>query len=136
MNTRRFKLAVGLATILLTVMACEFSVSTANFADAFMAADADGSQRTSAFGPSDIFYAIVDLANAPDDTEVKAVWFGMELEGAEAETQITETSLTTGDGRLVFNLENEAGFIWPNGTYRVDLYLNGELETSLEFTVQ
>lgn len=131
------KLFVAVAVIGLAIMACEVNVSTANFADAYMAADAEGTQHTSTYGPYDIFYAVVDLANAPDDTEVKAVWTAIEVDPQDVSgTQINETSILSGDGIVFFNLENNPEFYWPSGTYQVELYLNGALETTLDFSVQ
>jgi hypothetical protein len=39
-----------------------------------MATDEDGSNRTTVFSQEAVFYAMVDLKNAPDDTKLKAVW--------------------------------------------------------------
>jgi len=116
------------------MLACGFSVSTASIDDAWMAADEEGSQRTTAFPQDATFYAIVDLANAPDDTTVRAAWTAVEVEGTDPDTAIDETELTTGSGNLVFQLNNEN--LWPAGRYKVDLYLNDELDRTLEFEVQ
>jgi len=130
------KLVLFLGIIALTALACGFSVSTANFADAYMAKDPDGNERTTVYAPEDVFYAIVDLANAPEDTVVRSVWFVVDAEGEEPNTMIDDVSVTSGDARLTFDLTNQEGFIWPAGQYRVDLYLNDELKTSLSFEVQ
>jgi len=134
MKTRRIYPAIAALITLATILSCGFSVSTANISDAWMAADEEGSQRTTTFAQDATFYAIVDLANAPDDTTVKAAWTAVEVEGTDPNTFIDETELTTGDGNLVFNLTNNN--LWPVGHYKVDLYLNEELDRTLEFDVQ
>ncbi len=136
MKNKTLKLALILGVVALTALACGFNFSTANFADAFMAKDADGTERSTVYSGGDTFYAIVDLANAPDDTTVRAVWFVVDAEGEEPNTMIDDVSITSGDARLTFDLTNQEGFIWPVGQYRVDLYLNDELKTSLNFEVQ
>lgn len=133
---KKIAFVIILATLALSVAACEFSFSTANISDAYMAADPDGAQRTTSYAPDATLYAIVELANAPDDTVVKASWYAVSVEGVEPNFLIDEATITGGDARLTFDLQNEAGFIWPTGSYRVDLYLNDELNTSLEFQVQ
>ena len=125
---------IAALALLAAMAACSFSASTANIADAWTAADEAGSQRTTVFAQDATFYAIVDLANAPDDTTVKAAWTAVEVEGADPNTAIDETELTTGSGNLVFQLNNNG--LWPVGRYKVDLYLNGELDRTLEFDVQ
>lgn len=134
MNKRNLLLIVLLAAFTLT--ACEFSVSTANIPEAYMAADADGAQPTTTYAPDATFYAIVTLANAPEDTTLAAAWYAVNAEGVEPNFLIDEVSLTGSDGIYTFDLTNEAGFIWPSGSYRVDLSLNGEPDRSLEFSVQ
>ena len=128
------KIFLALSVILLTMLACQFSASTANIADAKMAKDAEGQQPTTVFAQGDVFYALVQLRNAPDDTTMKAVWTAVEAEGTDPNFKIDETSLTSGDDDLQFNLTNSG--LWPVGKYKVDLYLNDKLDRTLEFTVE
>jgi hypothetical protein len=74
------------------------------------------------------------LPNAPDDTKVKAVWTAVSVEGADPNTLIDQTELTSGGGALTFNLSNAGP--WPTGQYKVELYLNDKLDRTLEFQVQ
>ena len=136
MTTRVSKPFVLAAAFALTlfILACGFNVSTANIADAWMATDESGSTRATSYGPSDTFYAIVDLRNAPDTTNLKAVWIAVNVEGASANQVINETSGTMGSGLLHFKLTND-GF-WPNGQYKVDIYLNDKLDKTVTFEVR
>lgn len=136
MQSKMFKPFVALSILLVLSLACGFSFSTANISNAFMSLDEAGTQPTTVYPDDATFYAVVELANAPDDTVVRAEWYAVNAEGEEPNTFIGEFSLTSGDGQLVFNLTNEPGLLWPDGTYRVDLFLNDELATSLEFQVQ
>jgi len=134
MKREKLLLALAAGVLVLSALACGFSASTANFRNAFLTLDPESDVETTVFPQDSVFYAIVELANAPDDTTVGAVWSVVEVEGVEGETVIDEAELTTGDGRITFNLTPES--LWPIGTYKVDLYLNGELERTLEFQVQ
>jgi hypothetical protein len=98
-----------------------------------MSADPDGAQTTTVYDQDDIFYAIVELANAPDATTVTAVWIAVDIEGTDPNTTLDEVVATSGDTVLTFDLTNN--LLWPLGQYRVDIYLNDELNTSLEFEV-
>jgi hypothetical protein len=120
----------------LTLTAAECSFSTANIAQAFMSADPDGSTPTTVYTSDAVFYAIADLANAPEDTTVKAQWFAVNAADTESNFFIAEASIQSSDDRITFDLTNEAGMLWPSGSYRVDLYLNDKLDRSLEFRVQ
>jgi hypothetical protein len=121
-------------SLLAAAIACGFSVSTARITNAFMATDPDGDAPVQAYFPEETFYLIVDVANAPDDTQVRAVWTAVDVEDTDPDTVIDEAELETSDGRLTFDLTNND--LWPAGLYKVDIYLNDALERTLEFEVQ
>ena len=129
-------LPVCAAFLLLALTACSFSASTANISEAKMARDTHGKQPTKTFSPNEPFYCIVELSNAPDDTEVRAVWTAVKAEGADPNTNIDEAKATSGSGQLQFNLSNKGP--WPIGDYKVDLYLNdaNEPTKTLKFEVR
>ena len=100
-----------------------------------MARDAAGEDLTTTFAPGDTFYCLVQLANAPGETKVKAVWSAVEVQGVEPNRKIDEVEVATGSGPIQFNLTNKTG-AWPTGRYKVDLYLDGKLDRTLEFSVE
>jgi len=119
----------------LLLTGCEFSASTANIASAVMATDEAGTNETAVFAPNDTFYAIIELANAPDETELKAAWTAVNVgEAAEPNLLIDEVTLETGSGQAIFDLANDG--LWPSGQYKVELFLDGEPDRTLDFIVQ
>ena len=133
MSVRRAILLL-LVVPLLLLAACEFSASTANIGSAILARDEAGTEPTTAFSPTDTFYLLVELNNAPDDTTVRAVWYAVDVgDVAPANTLIDEATLTSGSATLTFDLVSDTQ--WPPGTYRVELYLNDELSQTLDFSV-
>jgi hypothetical protein len=134
MNVRRAILLLLVVPLMVLLAACEFSASTANIASAILARDEAGTEPTTNFSPTDTFYLLVDLANAPDDTAVRAVWYAVDVgDVAPANTLIDEATLTSGSATLTFDLVSDTQ--WPPGTYRVELYLNDELNQTLDFSV-
>jgi serine protease Do len=131
-----FLYRLALMSMALWLAACsggKGSVSTANIANASLSTDEAGAQRSTAFGPDDVVYLTVGLANAPDDTKVKAVWTAVDAEGAAANTVLDDAELTSGSATLTFDLKNDNP--WPAGSYKVDLYLNDKLDRTLTFGV-
>lgn len=133
MNKRLLQLAMVLAAFLLAALACEFSASTAKIEDAWLAHDQAGEQPTIIFAQDEVVYCVVELANAPDDTRVKVVWTAVQVEGEEPNTYLYENELTSGSATLYFELSNSQ--LWPVGQYKADVYLNDELDRTLDFTV-
>lgn len=134
MNNKKWSFLLVLAVLLLASLACNFGASTANIKEAKMYRDSEGTQATTTFTPQDTFYCIVELANAPDDTKVKAVWTAVDVEGNEPNTPIDEAEMEYGSGTLTFDLTNNGP--WPAGKYKVEIYLNDKLDRTLEFSVQ
>jgi serine protease Do len=135
---RKLILRVALLSLLVWLVACgsdggEISLSTANITDARLTKDETGAQTTSTFAPGDTFYLLVDLANAPDDTKVKAAWTAVNVTGADPNTILDDVELTNGSGTLTFDLVNNGS--WPAGEYQVELFLNGESVRTLPFRV-
>ena len=52
----------------------------------------------------------------------------------EFQTQTLDITEESFSGTIYFQLSNDEG--WPTGQYKVDLYLNGTLAQSAEFSVQ
>jgi hypothetical protein len=130
----RWPLAAVLLATLVSMLACGGSFSTANIQRAWLSSDGSGAPETTEFSQDETFYCLVELANAPDDTTLKAVWTAISAEGTDPNFLIDESELTTGDGTVTFNLTNDG--LWPIGTYKVDLYLNGEIDRALTFEVR
>lgn len=134
MNKSSLRLGLAVFALILASLACSFSASTASIKEAKMARDNEGTQPTTTFSPTDTFYCVAELANAPDDTKVKASWTAVEVDGEQPNTSIDQAELTSGSGTLHFKLSNNGP--WPAGKYKVDLYLNDKLDKTLEFSVQ
>ena len=119
----------------------EVSFTTANLSDVHMATSVDQDtmapiETTTTYTPeSPIFYCTVRLANAPDDTEIKAEWIFLEGELDVTDYVIYEDMITTGgEGYVVFSLQ--ADTLWPRGDYRVILYVDDKESQSIDFTVE
>ena len=134
MKLNRWPLAAVLMATILSLLACGGSFSTANIQRAWLSPDSSGAPETTQFSQDETFYCLVELANAPDETTLKAVWTAISAEGTDPNLLIDESELTSGDGTITFNLTNDQ--LWPVGTYKVDLYLNGELDRALTFEVR
>lgn len=130
------KLPILLAMLALTVsiLACGGSISSANISDAWLANDAEGNNHTTTFSQSDVMHLFIELKNAPDDTELEVNWIAVSAEGVDPNFVINESSYKSSDDTVHFDLSNDN--LWPVGSYKADVYLNGSLDRSLTFDVQ
>jgi hypothetical protein len=95
-----------------------------------------------ALDPTNVFpnnatvHAVVAMKNAPSHTEFKAVWHAHDLNGAaDCNSKLDEyQTITNGTRNLDFMLKPESTL--PAGTYWVEIYVNGTLDTVAHFSVK
>ena len=135
MKNNRTSFFSMIVVLVILTLACSFSASTAKITDAYTARDKNGtSEATKVFSQNEVFYALVTLANAPDDTVTKAVWYAVDAEGIEKNSVIDEAEFTSSDQEIAFDLSSDR--LWPVGSYKVEIYLNDKLNQTLEFSVE
>lgn len=119
-------------------LACAAFNRELGLSNARMAFDQDGQNVTSTFSPTDVFYVVADLANAPRGTKIDAKWIAVNAADTDPNLEFQTQTLDITDerftGNIYFQLSNDAA--WPAGQYRVDLYLNDALAGSVEFSVE
>jgi hypothetical protein len=135
MKSNRAPFFIAVIAFVLVTLACGASFSSANISDAWMATDESGDTRVATYSAEAVFFAMVQLNNAPDDTTLKAVWMVVEAEEIEPNFVINETEFTSSDGLVHFQLENKE-YLWPVGQYKVEIYLNDSLDKTLTFEVR
>jgi len=132
MKKRNLMVILGLVVLALASVACEFNATTANIKDAYLVTDEASGTKTTSYTQDQPFLFVVEQANAPDDTKVKAVWYSVDEAGKA--TQFVEKEMVTGGSPVNFTATNNGP--WPVGNYKVELYLNDKLNKTVEFAVQ
>ena len=106
---------LGVLSLVVSSLACAFGNTELSLTNLRMAFDQDGNNPTTTFSSTDVFYAVADLNNAPQGTQVEARWTAVNAADTEPnlefQTQtldITEESFT---GTIYFQLSSDDG--WP-----------------------
>lgn len=122
--------------LILASLACNFNLGQTELDSATMARDKQGKNRTTHFASEDEFYVVFDLKNAPNDTQVRTVWYAVAVEGIEPNTKLGEQEIETGSGPSYFSLANaQRNTLWALGKYRAEVYIDGEKVETLDFEV-
>jgi hypothetical protein len=134
----KFVVLLAMVSLVVSSLACAFGNTELGLTNLRMAFDQDGNNPTTTFSSTDVFYAVADLANAPQGTQVEARWTAVNAADTEPnlefQTQTLDITEESFSGTIYFQLSNDDG--WPAGQYKVDLYLNGTLAQTAEFSVQ
>ena len=136
---RKLPVLLAIMALLVATLACSLGSTEMSLENLRLAFDEDGESPTTVFDPSDIFFAVSDLENAPAGTVVEAKWIAVQVEGYDSGELIYEQSINdfteeSFTGTIYFQLSNDAG--WPGGEYKVDVYLNGTYVESANFSVR
>ena len=102
----------------------------------------DKFEPVKSFKPDDTFAVLVFLSESKVGTKVKAVWTIVDAGGHEDEKILEKKVDLTAEAikgveeanRINFTLSHEKPY--PTGDYKVDIYLNGELGKTVEFTIK
>lgn len=135
----RVRLTTLLVMAMLVVAGCGGGAAqaTPRVTAAVVTDDRESKTEKTVFPPdTPTIYVLVNIADVPAGTTMKSVWIAESAQGFQPNEKMDEASLTVG-GNLtsgVFNFtRNEP---WPNGSYRVELYLADKLAHTARFRVE
>ena len=115
------------------------STSTGALTEVHMARDngkGDPGEETDVFTAKDrTIHCVTTLKDAKSGTQMKFSWYVVEAEGGSNE-KIRDIDYTTRALENVVHGHLIAPRDWPPGKYKVEVYVNGNLEETVPYTVQ
>jgi hypothetical protein len=131
----REKIICGICWLVLALssLACGL-MGQPDIREAWTSLDESGEEPTSVFGPEDVIYVQLKLQNSFFGDQLKAVWSTLSVPGNKPGTVISEHNLESAGPSAYFGLSNDDP--WPAGDYRVDLYINGLLSATVDYSVE
>ena len=83
------------------------------------------------------FHLVLTVKDVPQQTKFKSVWGAVDIGGiTPPNTTLEENELiVAGSGTFEFTIAPKTGQ-WSSGKYKVDLYVNNQLDRTLNFTVR
>lgn len=139
MNTKRFSILLAALMLVLVQLAC--AAGEPALSGTRTSTDQDGTQTTSTFGAFDTVYVVSDLANGAAGNVITSKWYAVNAEGLDPNFFLDEADITVTEadapfnGTIYFFFPAPSGG-WPTGTYKVEIYFNGALSGTAEFSVQ
>ena len=86
---------------------------------------------TTSFSPNDMIYASVQTSGTSPSATVKVRWT---YQDGSVVDESEQTIAPTGDSATEFHISKPDG--WPAGTYKAEVYLNGQLVQTKDFEVK
>jgi len=136
MNKRSLLIVLfAVAALVLSSLACSFG-GAPGVSNVRMATDSTGDTNTSTYSPSDDFYVFFDVNSVEVGTLFESHWYALDIDGEDPNTPFStiEYNLEDGVDKVYFQLYTTG--LWPEGTYRVEIYMAGENVGEAQFSVR
>jgi hypothetical protein len=103
-----------------------------------MARDDNGKpgDATTTFSPSDSkIHCVINLNKAKAGTKIRTVWVAASVEGYTSDQELKTLDYTTNsfEKKITGYLTKSE---WPKGRYRLEVYINGALDKTIDYTVE
>ena len=96
----------------------------------------DPGDQASSFGPGDrTIHAVAKLKESKSGTKMKFSWWIVDADGAKNE-KIRDIDYTTRAMENVVHGHLTLPQDWPRGKYKVEVFVNGNLDRTVEYTVE
>jgi hypothetical protein len=137
MQKNKLWVLVTIGTLAAAILACSAGATAPAVSNIRMTTDDTGETPTSMYSPGDEFFVFADLDGIQAGSTIQAKWYAVDAEGVEQNFEINTSDYTyeAGIGYVYFQLSTSDGGDWPQGSYRVELYLDGTKVGEQGFTV-
>lgn len=89
----KYVVLLAVLALVASSLACALGSTELGLTNLRMAFDQDGNSPTTTFAPTDVFYAVADLANAPQGTKVEAKWTAVNAADTEPNLEFQTQTL-------------------------------------------
>jgi len=136
--TRKFSILLAVLALVMSILAC--AVGEPSLSNVRTAKDEDGNQPASVFATTDTVYVASDLSNGAKGNVISSKWYVVDVADTEPNLLLDEAEISIEDdyfsGNIYFFFPPPLDGQWPVGRYKVEVYFNGALNSTVEFTVQ
>lgn len=137
MKSKKLSVLLAVIALMASTLACAFGGGEPSLTNPRMSTNSDGTDTVTVYSSGDAFYAVADLSNVETGSVVDAKWYLVSAADYES-GEIESSTLTIGDTSLYnyVSFELTSTEPWPAGEYKVELYLDGTLAHTINFSVQ
>jgi len=134
MNSKKLSIALVLIALIISVSACAFGEPT--LSNVRTTKDENGNQTSSVFLTTDTIYVVGNLSNGVKGNVVSCKWIVSNVAGYKTGYVITQSDFTLEQDSFTYAINFYITPPTPAGAYKAEIYFNGVLNTTIEFTVQ
>jgi hypothetical protein len=136
MNPRKFSILVAALALVVSALACGAGEPT--LTDARTAKDSEGALPATVFNEFDTIFVVGSLSGIQAGNTIETRWYVENVDGYDPGYYIDSSMLSFDNSNYnTFFFEFPAPSSgWPFGTYKVEIYFNDVLHSTLQYGVQ
>ncbi len=139
MKSNKVSILLAVVALIISSLACAFGAGEPTLSNVRTAKDQDGTQPSTVFATTDTVYVVSDLSDGVIGNVVSSKWYAVEVADTEPNLLLDEADISIDEDKsysLYFYFPPPLDGQWPVGSYKVEIYFNGVLNTTVPFTVQ
>ncbi|HLA88535.1 MAG TPA: hypothetical protein VJL10_10960 [Anaerolineales bacterium] len=139
MKSKKLSILLAVLALIISTLACALG-GEPTLSNVRTAKDQDGAQPASIFATTETVFVVSDLASGVKGNLITSKWYAVNVADTEPNLLIDTAEIPiedeTFDGTIYFFFEPPVEGVWPVGSYKVEIYFNGVLNSTVQFTVE
>ena len=139
MKSKKLSILLAVLALIISTLACALG-GEPTLSNVRTAKDQDGAQPASIFATTETVFVVSDLASGVKGHLITSKWYAVNVADTEPNLLIDTAEIPiedeTFDGTIYFFFEPPVEGVWPVGSYKVEIYFNGVLNSTVQFTVE
>ncbi|MBM3178754.1 MAG: hypothetical protein FJZ86_00200 [Chloroflexi bacterium] len=139
MKSKKLSILLALLVLIISTLACALG-GEPTLSNVRTAKDQDGAQPASIFATTETVFVVSDLTSGVKGNLITSKWYAVNVADTEPNLLIDTAEIPiedeTFDGTIYFFFEPPIEGVWPVGSYKVEIYFNGVLNSTVQFTVE
>ena len=139
MKSKKLSILLAVLALIISTLACALG-GEPTLSNVRTAKDQDGAQPASIFATTETVFVVSDLDSGVKGNLITSKWYAVNVADTEPNLLIDTAEIPiedeTFDGTIYFFFEPPVEGVWPVGSYKVEIYFNGVLNSTVQFTVE
>lgn len=139
MKSKKLSILLAVLALIISTLACALG-GEPTLSNVRTAKDQDGAQPASIFATTETVFVVSDLTSGVKGNLITSKWYAVNVADTEPNLLIDTAEIPiedeTFDGTIYFFFEPPIEGVWPVGSYKVEIYFNGVLNSTVQFTVE
>jgi hypothetical protein len=132
---KKYSILFAVFALLAATLACGTS-APAGVSNIRMANDADATNITTTFAPTDVIYVFFDVNEVETGAAFQVKWYALNLDGQDPTEAFTVTDYSYNDESTIYAQIESTDGGFPVAQYKVEIYLNGSKVGEQQFSVE